>query len=134
MELRLTNRTAEARRLHEGLDRFLSGYPVAPKTRLAIELAMEELFANLVDHGFPDGLEHVIVMRCAVRDDALHIQVEDDGIPFDLTLSPDPDLSLPMDERPIGGLGVFMIRRSMDELRYERRDGMNVLHLVKRLR
>lgn len=134
MELRLSNRPAEARRIHEVLERVLSEHPVAPKTRLSIELAMEELFANLVDHGFPDGREHVIVMRCAVKEDALHIEVEDDGIPFDLTLSPDPDLTLPIDERPIGGLGVFMIRRSMDELHYERRGALNVLHLVKRLR
>ncbi len=94
---------------------------------------MEELFANLLHYGYRDTLEHAIFVRCRFDGADLHLEIEDDGVPFDLTTAPEPDLTLPLDERPVGGLGIHMVRKSMDSVRYERRAGRNILWCVKRV-
>jgi serine/threonine-protein kinase RsbW len=63
----------------------------------------------------------------------LTIEIEDEGIPFDPTLSKQPDLNLPVEERPIGGLGIFLISKIMDSVTYTREEKKNILTLKKNL-
>ena len=68
-----------------------------------------------------------------LNDSQLRIEIRDDGIPFDPLAHPEPDTSIPLEEKPIGGLGILMARKSMDDISYERRDSENILTLTKRL-
>jgi anti-sigma regulatory factor (Ser/Thr protein kinase) len=99
-----------------------------------VHLVLEELVLNIIDYGFDDGKdEHDLEVVLVSDDDALTIEITDDGIPFDpLTDAKKPDVDAPLEDRPIGGLGVHLVRTMMDEVTYEREDGKNHLTLVAR--
>ena len=85
---------------------------------------------NTINHGHDGGL-HQISITFSSTDDALVIDILDDGKPFDpLTDAPIPNVNAPINERPIGGLGVYLVRKLMDEVTYRREEGRNHLTLV----
>ncbi|MBI1839977.1 MAG: ATP-binding protein [Verrucomicrobia bacterium] len=131
-EIRLPNRLEEAPRVHEAFARFLGSLAVSPRARLAFEIVLEELFANMVHHAFEDGQEHWVAFRFTLSGPDIRIDAVDGGRAFDPTSHPAPDVGRPMEERPVGGLGVHMIRRSMDRIEYRREDGRNKLSLWRR--
>ena len=95
-----------------------------------VNLVLEELAMNTINHGHDEGL-HEITVTFNSTDEALTIDVVDDGKPFDpLHDAPIPDVNAPIHERPIGGLGVYLVRKLMDELTYRREEGRNHLTLV----
>ncbi|ACZ31870.1 putative anti-sigma regulatory factor, serine/threonine protein kinase [Xylanimonas cellulosilytica DSM 15894] len=100
-----------------------------------LRLACEEIFVNIVSYAYPGGTgrasltwEHDPVAR------RVTVTFEDSGIPFNPLDQPAPDLGVPIAEREIGGLGIVMARQRVDEMRYERAHGRNVLTLVKECR
>ena len=99
----------------------------------SLSLVIEEVVCNLVSHAYEDDAEHEIELRLAVEGDVLTLEVEDDGRDFDPCAVPAPDLGAPLPRRPVGGLGIPLIRRLMDEMRHERRRGRNLLTLTKRI-
>ena len=95
-----------------------------------VNLVLEELAMNTINHGHDGGL-HQISITFSSTDDALVIDILDDGKPFDpLTDAPIPNVNAPINERPIGGLGVYLVRKLMDEVTYRREEGRNHLTLV----
>ena len=94
-----------------------------------IELATEEALVNICSYAYPEKPGDVEI-NCKVENDRLIIEIIDSGKPFDVTSLPDPDLTADIDERKIGGLGVFFIKKLMDEVRYRREDDRNVLDLI----
>ena len=95
-----------------------------------INLVLEELGVNVVNHG---GDASEIEVSLAVSPDTVTVEIVDDGQPFNpLTDAPEPDLEAALEDRPIGGLGVYLVREMMDELHYTRQDGKNRLAMVKR--
>jgi serine/threonine-protein kinase RsbW len=100
----------------------------------AANLALEELITNILKYGYDDQEKHWIGVRVETGGDRFHLEISDDGHPFNpFELAP-PDTTLPMEERQIGGLGIHFVRSMLDECLYERRDGMNVVRVSKRLR
>jgi anti-sigma regulatory factor (Ser/Thr protein kinase) len=97
-------------------------------------LAIEELVTNCIDYGYDDASEHTIVILLSAAQEMLTMVVIDDGHPFDPLARPNPDLSMPLQDRPIGGLGIYLLRELADHIAYERRDGQNRLKLTKQLR
>ena len=95
----------------------------------AVELAAEEAVVNVFKYAYRHG-EGKVRLRCMEDGDRFVIEVTDWGVPFDATALPDPDLTL--EERPVGGLGIYLIKKMMDEMRYTREDGRNVLKLFIR--
>ena len=97
-----------------------------------VHLVLEELVLNIIDYGFDDGKDdHELEVILMSEDDNLTIEITDDGIPFDpLHDAKIPDTDAPLEERPIGGLGVHLVRTMMDEVSYRREDGKNHLTLV----
>jgi len=93
----------------------------------AVELATEEAVVNVFKYAYPHG-EGKIRLRCMEDGDRFVIEVTDWGVPFDATALPDPDVTL--EERPVGGLGVYLIKKMTDEMRYTREDGQNILSLI----
>jgi len=95
----------------------------------SVELATEEAVVNVFKYAYRHG-EGKVRLRCMEDGDRFVIEVTDWGVPFDATALPDPDLTL--EERPVGGLGIYLIKKMTDEMRYTREDGRNILRLFIR--
>ena len=91
------------------------------------------MVTNCIKYAYDDAGEHTVEIVLSVADHAMTILVVDDGRPFDPLAAPSPDLSLPIEDRPIGGLGLHLLRQLADDVRYERRDGANRFTLIKRM-
>ena len=117
----------------EQAEAWLSKHQASTDTTYLVALAIEELVTNCIKYGYDDKAEHIIDIVLSVRDGALSVEVIDDGHAFNPLEAPPPDLSVAMENRRIGGLGIHLLRELADEMRYERRDGTNRLVLTKRL-
>lgn len=99
-----------------------------------ISLVVDELAQNVVDYAYNDAPGDVEVAVIS-RDETVVIEITDEGKPFDpLTEAPDPDLTSPLESRPIGGLGVHLTKTLMDDVEYRRESGQNRLRIVTRKR
>ena len=96
-----------------------------------IRLACEEALVNVINYAYP-GKEGMFAVLCDTAGDGkISIEIADTGIPFDPLSLPAPDTSLPIEQRKIGGLGIFMVRKIMNEVHYRRDNGYNILTLIK---
>ena len=134
MHVRLTNQPKEKQRLLEALRAFARDNQISDQVLQAADLALEEHLTNVMNYGYEDTKPHEILVRLEIVNDALQIEVEDDGKSFNPLGRPETDTTVPLDERPIGGLGIHLIRRFMDELNYRREGGRNLFQMRKRLR
>lgn len=105
-----------------------SGCPL--KTQMKIDIAVEELFVNIANYSYKDQ-EGEAVIGIEASSEGAEISLKDWGEPFDPLSREDPDVSLSVEEREIGGLGIYMVKKSMDDVRYEYRDGQNILTIRK---
>ena len=109
-----------------------SGCPM--KTRMQIDVAVEEIFVNIASYAYAQGTGMARVRVELSKDPAMvTITFADQGIPYDPLGRSDPDLTLPAEERPIGGLGIYIVKKTMDEVIYEYRDNQNILVIKKKL-
>jgi serine/threonine-protein kinase RsbW len=98
-----------------------------------INLVLEEAVSNIIFYAFSDKESHNIGISVKMVNAKVTIEIEDEGIPFDPTLRKEPDITLPVQERPIGGLGIFLILKMMDTVRYKRENNKNILTLTKKV-
>ena len=112
---------------------WLAGQRVSFEAMYLVSLAIEELVTNCIKYGYTDAKEHIIDFVLSVDEGTLRMEVIDDGNPFNPLDAPRPDLTLPPESRPIGGLGLHLLRELADDMRYERRDGTNRLSVTKRM-
>ncbi len=98
-----------------------------------INLVLEEAVSNIIFYAFSDKESHNIDISVKMVNAKVTIEIEDEGIPFDPTLRKEPDITLPIQERPIGGLGIFLILRMMDTVGYKRKNNKNILTLIKKI-
>lgn len=123
----------EVAKVQAAIADFATAEGIPASVRRTMQVVVDELFANIATHGVAgrDGGEATIeVMRSA---DRVTITVSDNGPAFDPFSHEAPDTSLPVEERPIGGLGLHLVRTMMDEVSYHRRGDRNVIVLIKRL-
>src|SRR5262249_7553620 len=119
--LELPNEIAELERLRERVEAFGAAMGLPQSVVFDVNLALEEIVANAMLYGFDDpGEGHTVRVDVSLSEGLLTARVEDEGRPFDPLQRPEPDLTLPIEERPIGGLGIFLTRKVMDEVAYER--------------
>ncbi len=118
--------------LQQHLAAAQSAWRLPRKTVAEINLALEELIVNIVNHGKLDHT-HVIDITLSKVARELTIRVIDDGPPFDLTVSPAPDVTLPLERRSCGGLGIHLIRNLCQCCNYERSADRNILTLKRTL-
>ena len=114
--------------------RLAEGAGANPKQRMDIDLVVEEVFVNIAKYAYAPGTGRALI-EAEVFDDpkAISITFTDSGMKYNPLANEDPDVSLPAEERPVGGLGVFLVKKLMDEVTYEYRDGKNILKLKKNL-
>lgn len=133
MQARFPNSPAALSQLHAVVERFCRLRAIPPDSEFKIDLALEEVFTNIIRYGFADNKTHEIAIRLECTLDRVRIQVDDDGRHFNPLLAPEVDTGAALAQRQPGGLGIHLVRRLMDEVRYQRRKAGNRLILVKRL-
>ena len=114
------------------IDSFLEDRGCPMKAQMQIDLAVEELFVNVANYAYPDR-DGTAEITLSEENGVLTIQMSDEGVPFDPFKKPDPDISLGADERPIGGLGVFIVKKNMDSAEYRFENGKNILLMTKKI-
>lgn len=102
-------------------------------TTMQLNLAMEEAVVNVMNYAYPEGTVGDVTIEAQCDGARLTFVMTDSGTPFDPTVAAEADTTLGVDERPIGGLGIFLVRQIMDEVEYQRIDGQNVLTLRKQI-
>lgn len=104
------------------------------KAQMQIDVAVDELFGNIAQYAYEQGTG-TITVRVEVIEEPLSVVITfiDQGIPYDPLQKEDPDVTLSAEEREIGGLGIFIVKKTMDEVLYEYKDGQNVLKIKKAL-
>ena len=102
------------------------------KSQLQIDVAIDELFSNICYYAYGDG-EGSATVSVEIDGGMAVIRFIDSGVPYDPLKREDPDTTLSAEERKIGGLGIYMVKKSMDKLEYEYRDGKNILTLHKKI-
>lgn len=135
LQMHLAVDMAETARLAAAVDDFAETADLPLDVAMQINLVLEELVTNAIKYGYPNGRTGTIHIDVDIKRTRgeIHIQVSDDGDAFDPFSAAEPDLSLDLAARPIGGLGIHLIRKLMDAYSYRYTDGRNQTTLVKRL-
>jgi anti-sigma regulatory factor (Ser/Thr protein kinase) len=131
--LRVRSDLCELQRADEFVTEFGAAHQLAGCVVFDLNLCLEEVLTNVIRHGCTDGREHWIDLRLTLDGTMLTVEVEDDGCPFNPLERPEPDCTRPPEERPIGGLGIHLVRKLTDGLEYRCERGKNVLVLKKRV-
>ena len=112
----------------------LEQYNCPMKAQMQIDIAIDELFSNIAQYAYtPKTGKATVRVEVTENPMAVVITFIDNGVPYDPLAKADPNVSLPADERQIGGLGIFMVKKSMDEISYEYKNGQNILTIKKHI-
>jgi anti-sigma regulatory factor (Ser/Thr protein kinase) len=132
-EIGLKNQLPEIHRLAGAVEAFFSDQGLPDRLSHNFNLAFDEIITNIVSYGYDDEGEHTIDVRLSLTDGLIEAEVIDDAKAFDpLHEAKEPDITADLDDRPIGGLGIFFVKELMDEVRYKRENGRNHLYFCKR--
>ena len=132
-EIRITNDLDEITALATFVEELCSELSLSPETTMHINLALEEAVSNVIMYAYPLEEHQEIRLKASMTDGQLIFLLTDKGLSFDPTNAPDADITIPIEERAIGGLGIFLIRSIMNEVSYQRLDGENRLTMKKNL-
>ena len=130
-EFELKNELSELKNLNRHLENLGRDTGLQSDSILRINICLDELFTNIVSYGFKDDLEHIVKFTLNADDEFLIINIEDDGIPFNPLEKIDPDFPANVESANIGGLGILIIRKLIDNIAYERTQGKNKLTMKK---
>jgi anti-sigma regulatory factor (Ser/Thr protein kinase) len=133
MAIPFKNQLSEIERLGQVMEEFAELHHLPPNLVFEINLALEEILTNVISYGYEDSGEHEIILRLLLKEGEVIAKVEDDGQPFNPLEAAEPDTSKPLEERPVGGLGIHLVRKFMDAVEYKRRQGKNLLAMKKRI-
>ena len=133
LSVTLTNEMADLGRLPAQLEAFAEQAGLPPDVVMHIDIVLDELLANTISYGYPDGRTGTIRLNIRAADDEVRIFIEDDGDAFDPLSLAAPDLEAELEDRQIGGLGVHFARTMMDQVDYQRTEGLNRITLIKQL-
>ena len=132
-QIRLLNKLGELNRLVANLEQLAEEWEIPAKVSMELNLILEELFTNIVFYAFDDGRDHEILLTYTrPSENSVQVQIEDEGKKFNL-LEKDTSNTVnhPVEERQIGGLGIHFVKKLVNEIRYERRDGKNIVILIR---
>lgn len=118
------------------VDSCLEAAEFSPKKIMQVDLAVEEIFCNIADYAYGSSNGGLAVLECSLVETdnvvtAVQITFSDDGLMFNPIAKSDPNTSLDVDDRSIGGLGIFITKKMVDEISYKYKDNKNVLTLIK---
>ena len=138
-EAKIENHKTATSFLEETLEEIGCGM----KQSMQLSVALEEIFVNIAHYAYaktdssgkiiPDTGSGQMSLTVVAEDGKVYMTFEDEGIPYNPLEKKDPDVTLSVEEREIGGLGIYMVKKSMDEITYKNKDGKNILTLMKKL-
>lgn len=131
--LTIKNDKAEIARVATFIEKHCATGNIGADTVFKVNLAAEEILVNAISHGFTDDAQHTLTITLTVTDNLVRMTFTDDGVPFNPLEAAIPDVNAPEKERRIGGLGIFLVRDTMDDIQYIRKDGKNHLTIEKRI-
>lgn len=131
-QLIISNNIAELGRVVAFLDVIEEEWVLPSSLIMPLNLVLEEALTNVIFYAYEKESKNEIVIDFEKRGNELEIKITDSGKPFDPTLKSDPDITLPIDERPIGGLGILLIKKIMDKVTYQRKESFNILLMTKK--
>jgi anti-sigma regulatory factor (Ser/Thr protein kinase) len=131
LALRVKNAFAEIPAANEAASRWLASRNAPSGAEYLANLAIEELVTNCVKYGYDDSAEHLIDIELKLSPAELVITLTDDGHPFNPLDLPEPNTKVPLDDLPVGGLGIHLLRKMSDRMDYTRTEGKNRLTLRK---
>ena len=133
-ELKLTATVESLDEVLAFIDSELESVDCPMKVQMQLDVAVEELYVNIAHYAYAPGTGEATV-SIDITQDPLNVTItfKDSGIPFDPTAKADPDVTLSAQERQIGGLGIYMAKKGPDEMKYEYKDGQNILSISKKL-
>lgn len=128
----IKNTIEEVQRAVAAFEDFAVVHAIPTSIMMKVNIVLDELLSNIVKYSFPDGKEHDIDITLELfTTGKLTIQLTDAGIPFNPFSAPDPDLSIPLEDRDIGGLGILLVKKLMDEYSYKRQVNLNITSMIK---
>ncbi len=132
LDISLTNDLRELAVVAGEVDAFCARHGIAPAIAYAVNLSLDELLTNTISYGYEDDGQHDIDIALRLEDGVIVVEISDDGVPFEPASAPVPDTDAPLQARPIGGLGIFLVGRMMDSFEHRYSDGRNIVTLTKR--
>jgi len=132
--IQLTNDLNEIERLHDFISTICGNHSISEEVQFALNISLDEVVTNVINYGYDDLESHVIDLHFSVGANSISVKVSDNGKAFNPIEQADPDINMPLEQRQIGGLGIFLVRKFMDDISYERINGRNILSLRKAVR
>lgn len=129
--LHIKNELEQLTRLYAFLDRHIGAYKLEELQSMQIKLALEEAVTNVILYAYPNKKDQDIRIDMNYENKRLTIVITDTGIDFNPLRRQEPDLTLSLEERPIGGLGIYLVKQLMTEVSYSRSAGKNILTMTK---
>ena len=129
----LANDIAEISKLAQFVDEVGEEFSLAPDVVFNLNLVLEEAVVNVINYAYPKEEHQSIYLSATLHEGSIVFVLTDTGKEFDPTAAPEADITLSAEDRPIGGLGIFLIRQIMNEVKYQRIEGKNVLTMGKKL-
>lgn len=131
MFIRIKNNISEISRVSKEFNTFSSQYNIPKNIKNSVDLALDELLNNIINYGYDDQNEHEIFIQICFSEKRIIIEIEDDGRNFNPLDVPEADTKSPLDDRPIGGLGIHMIRNFMDDVEHRYDNNKNYIKMIK---
>ena len=131
--VRITNQRDQIDTVRKFFDDYSKENKLTEKTVHDIQMALDELLTNIVNYGYEDTDEHQIDVHFGVNDGAVKVEIVDDSKPYNILEKDNPDISLSIEDKPIGGLGIFLIKKLMSNVDYYTEEGKNHLVMIKEL-
>ncbi|NOX32252.1 MAG: ATP-binding protein [Deltaproteobacteria bacterium] len=133
LSIKLKNRLVDLDKIKKAVLKMSANINCTKQRFRELDLILEELFTNVVCHGFKDNKEHDINISLSCDDSFLMIRMEDDGEPFDITAAAAPDTKCSLEKRCVGGLGIHFVKHFIDECKYYRKKNKNIVVLKKHM-
>jgi anti-sigma regulatory factor (Ser/Thr protein kinase) len=133
LSFKLKNDISELDELGRKLTAFGNGIGLSKKCIFQINLALDELFTNIVSYGFPDNGPQWISVTLSHDNSMICVRLEDTGVPFDPSNAETPDPITEIEDCKVGGLGLHLVNKVMDKITYTRRNRKNIITLVKHI-
>ena len=133
-ELEIDATVENIEKVTDFVNELLEQYDCPMKAQTQIDIAIDELFGNIAHYAYNPDVGPATV-RGEVTDDPITVIITfiDHGVPYDPLKKADPDITLSAEERDIGGLGIYIVKKSMDDITYEYKDGQNILSIKKKI-
>ena len=129
----MQNEVAEISNLAIFIEDLVEEFGLSPELVFNLNLVLEEAVSNVILYAYPKEVHQTISLIARKKDNQLIFVLTDSGKEFDPTQAPDADITLSAEDRPIGGMGIFLIRQIMNTVEYQRIEGKNILTLGKEL-